>query len=329
MIIGLTGKNGAGKGEVLKVLEKSGFHPYSLSDIIREEVAKKNLPVTRDILIETGNKLRLEGGASILAEKLMAKLDPEKNYVVDSIRNSEEVRSLRRRPDFSLVKVLASPQIRFQRIKDRKRENDPQTLEAFMALEKTEAKGGAHEQQIDHTEALADYEIYNEGTLDELTKNARDLVRQIALGAERPSWDVYFMDIAKMVALRSNCLKRKVAAVIVKDKRIISTGYNGTPRGIKNCNEGGCPRCHSFGESGANLGECLCSHAEENSIVQASYHGVSLKDATLYTTFSPCLLCTKMIINSGIREVVYNAVYPMSELPLQLLATAYIQVRKV
>ncbi|MCX8195414.1 MAG: cytidine/deoxycytidylate deaminase family protein [Candidatus Micrarchaeota archaeon] len=145
----------------------------------------------------------------------------------------------------------------------------------------------------------------------------------------RPNWDQYFMNIAKVVASRSNCLKRHVAAVIVKDKRIVSTGYNGTPRGIRNCNEGGCPRCKSFAESGTKLEECVCSHGEENAIVQAAYHGISIKDATLYSTFSPCLICTKMIINAGIKEVVYNADYPMSEASLQLLKEAGIIVRQV
>ena len=84
---------------------------------------------------------------------------------------------------------------------------------------------------------------------------------------ERPDWDEYFMEIAKVVALRSNCSRRHVAAVIVKDKRIISTGYNGTPRGIKNCNEGGCPRCSGHAPSGTGLEECICSHGEENAIV--------------------------------------------------------------
>ena len=137
------------------------------------------------------------------------------------------------------------------------------------------------------------------------------------------------MGIAKVVALRSNCIKRKVAAVIVKDKRIISTGYNGTPRGVKNCNEGGCPRCNSFSQQGANLDECLCSHAEENAITQAAYHGVSIKDSTIYSTFSPCLMCTKMIINSGIKEVVYSHDYSMNDVSLRLLGEACVKVRKL
>ncbi|OGP86983.1 MAG: cytidine deaminase [Deltaproteobacteria bacterium RBG_13_65_10] len=145
----------------------------------------------------------------------------------------------------------------------------------------------------------------------------------------RPGWDEYFMGIAKVVASRSNCVKRKVAAIIVKDKRVISTGYNGTPRGTKNCNEGGCPRCNALTVSGANLDECLCSHAEENAITQAAYHGTSVKGAVLYSTYSPCLLCTKMIINSGITEVIYNVAYALPETSIRLLHEAGVKVRQL
>jgi dCMP deaminase len=144
---------------------------------------------------------------------------------------------------------------------------------------------------------------------------------------ERPDWDHYFMKIAEVAATRSNCSRRQVAAVIVKDHRIISTGYNGTPRGIKNCFEGGCPRCASDTPSGENLGECICSHGEENAIVQAAYHGISVKDAILYTTFSPCLLCSKMIINSGIKEVVYKERYSIGDVAERLLLEAGIEIR--
>jgi dCMP deaminase len=146
---------------------------------------------------------------------------------------------------------------------------------------------------------------------------------------ERPSWDEYFISIARVVASRSNCVKRKVGAVIALDRRIISTGYNGTPRGTRNCNEGGCPRCNSFAEGGTRLDECLCSHGEENAITQAAYHGASVRGAAIYTTFAPCLMCTKMIINSGIEEVAYNAAYPLGDVSLALLREAAVKLRQV
>ncbi|MEW5975453.1 MAG: dCMP deaminase family protein [Acidobacteriota bacterium] len=145
---------------------------------------------------------------------------------------------------------------------------------------------------------------------------------------ERPDWDEYFMKIAQVASMRSNCIKRKVGAVIVRDRRIISTGYNGTPRGTLNCNEGGCPRCNSLANSGTRLDECLCSHAEENAITQAAYHGVSVKGGTIYSTFAPCLMCSKMIINCGIVEVVFNVDYPLNETSFKLFEQAAVRIRQ-
>lgn len=144
----------------------------------------------------------------------------------------------------------------------------------------------------------------------------------------RPDWDTYFMDIAEVVSRRGNCIRRKVAAVIVSDHRIISTGYNGTPRGVTNCCDGGCARCASAAPSGSNLSECICSHAEENAITQAAYHGIRLKGATIYVTISPCLTCAKMIINSGIAEVVYGGDYAFTEQTRALLSEAGVKCRR-
>jgi len=130
----------------------------------------------------------------------------------------------------------------------------------------------------------------------------------------RPDWDDYFLSIAKVVATRSNCVRRQTGAVIVtQEHQIITTGYNGTPRGYRNCDEGGCPRCSGDAPSGSDLSECFCSHAEENAIVQAALHGVSVKDGHMYATHSPCLICAKMIVNAGIRLVVFETLYPTFE----------------
>ncbi|NCD34143.1 MAG: dCMP deaminase family protein [Spartobacteria bacterium] len=144
----------------------------------------------------------------------------------------------------------------------------------------------------------------------------------------RPGWDEYFMDIAHVVKRRGNCCRRQVAALIVKERRIISTGYNGTPRGIPNCNEGGCARCASDAPSGSGLGDCICAHAEENAIVQAAYHGIAVRGGTLYCTTSPCLMCTKMIINAGIVEVVYDEEYHFTEQTKELYRMANIVFRR-
>lgn len=145
---------------------------------------------------------------------------------------------------------------------------------------------------------------------------------------QRPDWDTYFMDVARVVARRGNCARRQIAAIIVKDRRIISTGYNGTPRGVRNCSEGGCPRCASTAPTGAALRECICSHAEENAIVQAAYHGISVRGGVMYSTISPCLLCAKMIINAGIVEVVYEHEYEFTQATRELLKHAGVKFRK-
>jgi len=136
------------------------------------------------------------------------------------------------------------------------------------------------------------------------------------------------MNIARVVKTRGNCRRRQVAAVIVKDRRIISTGYNGTPSGIRNCFAGGCPRCASNVRSGKNLGECICAHAEENAIIQAANYGVALKGASLYCTESPCLLCAKMIISAGIKKVIYENEYHYSRQVASLFRQAGMTCRQ-
>ncbi len=124
----------------------------------------------------------------------------------------------------------------------------------------------------------------------------------------KPTWDKYFMKMAEVVRLRADCLRRQVGAVLVKDFRIIATGYNGTPYGIKNCSDGGCQRCllrhQGKLESGEKEESCICLHAEQNAIIQAAYLGVSTKGATLYSTTNPCSTCAKMLINAGVVRIV-------------------------
>lgn len=133
-------------------------------------------------------------------------------------------------------------------------------------------------------------------------------------GFARPSWDEYFILQAELVKLRSNCMTRKVGAVIVRDHIQLAAGYNGTPPGIKNCFEGGCERCAQRMEgnigSGALLERCLCSHAESNAIVHCATMGVAVGGSTMYTTYVPCMECTKMSITAGIKRFVCLEPYP-------------------
>jgi len=127
---------------------------------------------------------------------------------------------------------------------------------------------------------------------------------------ERPTWDEYFMEMAQVAAKRSTCLRRSVGAVIVKNKQILASGYNGTPMGLPHCEEVGCLREQMKVPSGKCHELCRGVHAEQNAITQAAYHGVSVKGGTIYVTHQPCVVCTKMLINAGIERVVYANPYP-------------------
>ncbi len=142
----------------------------------------------------------------------------------------------------------------------------------------------------------------------------------------RPSWDSYFMDIANLVARRSTCLRRAVGAVLVKDRRILATGYNGAPSGVRHCAETGCLREKLKVPSGQRHELCRGIHAEQNAIIQAAFHGVSIRGADLYCTNQPCSICARMIINAGIKAIYYQDGY-QDELAREMLAEAHISVQ--
>ncbi|SCK02371.1 Riboflavin biosynthesis protein RibD [uncultured Eubacterium sp.] len=143
---------------------------------------------------------------------------------------------------------------------------------------------------------------------------------------DRPSWDEYFMQMAQLTAQRSTCLRRKVGAVIVKDKHIIATGYNGAPRGLKHCVElGGCLREKLKIPSGQRHELCRALHAEQNAIIQAATLGQSIEDGTIYITHQPCAICAKMIINAGLKRIVVKEGYP-DDLSVEILDEAGLKI---
>ncbi|MBN1809206.1 MAG: cytidine/deoxycytidylate deaminase family protein [Planctomycetes bacterium] len=143
---------------------------------------------------------------------------------------------------------------------------------------------------------------------------------------KRPSWEEYFLSIAEYVSTRSTCLRRKVGAVLVRDKRILSTGYNGAPKGVPHCIDLGCMRQELGVPSGERHELCRALHAEMNTIIQAAIYGVSTEKSTLYCTTMPCSLCAKMLINAGVAEIVAKAGYP-DELAKKLLDEAGVPYR--
>lgn len=144
----------------------------------------------------------------------------------------------------------------------------------------------------------------------------------------RKSWDLYFMSIAELVANRSTCVRRNVGAVIVKNKRILATGYNGAPSGIAHCIEVGCLRKTLGVPPGERHEICRGTHAEQNAIIQAATFGVSIHESIIYTTHQPCFICTKMLINAHIRKILYKEEYP-DDLAIDMLKQAQIPFVKI
>ena len=143
---------------------------------------------------------------------------------------------------------------------------------------------------------------------------------------ERPSWDEYFMKLAHEVQTRTTCLRRGVGAIIVKDKRILATGYNGVPTGLRHCAVTGCLREQLGVPSGQRHEICRGLHAEQNALLQAARYGINIQGASIYITTQPCVVCAKMLINAGITEIIYKNPYP-DELAMELLAESTIKLR--
>jgi len=144
----------------------------------------------------------------------------------------------------------------------------------------------------------------------------------------RPTWEEYFMDITRLVSKRATCLRRQVGAVLVMDKRILATGYNGAPSGLAHCLEIGCLRELKQIPSGERHELCRGLHGEQNAIIQASLYGISVKDSVIYITNQPCIICAKMLINAGVSEIVISGGYP-DKMSAQMLKEAKIKIRRI
>jgi dCMP deaminase len=279
------------------------------------------------IVLMDSERQRTRRAAEILSEAGFTHVDLDRELPAPSVLKAAAAQSFG--VDYR-VRLLHD---RFDRLRN-ELVTGPENVDEILALSRRKGTGVLDpdcvlgKEDVERLEAAAIPVLQKlpRGNSDE--QKLKAAVLALAGRLPRMSWDDYFMGIAGMVAGRGDCVKRRVAAIIVRERRIVATGYNGTPRGTVNCGQGGCPRCASFVKSGTALGECLCSHGEENAITQAALHGISVKGATLYSTCSPCLLCTKMIINSGIAHVVYNASYPLGGRPLELLREAGVEVRR-
>ncbi len=144
----------------------------------------------------------------------------------------------------------------------------------------------------------------------------------------RPRWDEYFMKITEVVSERATCVKRSVGAIIVKENRILSSGYNGAPKGMAHCGEAGCIRKEMGVASGQRHELCRGLHAEQNAIIQAAWHGVRIEGGTMYCTYQPCVICVKMMLNAGIKRLVYSGSYP-DELAMKMIGESKLDVTRL
>jgi dCMP deaminase len=335
MIIGLTGMYGSGKDSVAEhLVMKYGFIHSSLSDRIREELDKRGVEITRDSLITTANELREKFGHGVLAERTLDKLkEKEGDFVINSIRHPAEVKALQKDGHFFLIEVRAPIKIRFERIKARNREQDPNTLSELKEKEQLESQESGPGQQLTNVIKMAGAVVMNDKTLKELYAKIDKLVLDLRKKAEklpryvRPSWDEYFMGIVDATAKRGTCDRGRTAVVLVRDKRIVATGYVGSPAGLPHCDEVGHQMKKVIHEDGSMSQHCMrTNHAEINAVALAARNGVAIDGATLYCKMAPCYTCAKMIINAGIKRVVCQKRYHADKQSMELFKAAKIDI---
>lgn len=251
----------------------------------------------------------------------------QNDFVTTSMHDEAVVDALSNRPFFILLHVDAPISIRWQRFKDRCARSGltPPSLEQFVLRNDHHLYDPST--GLATLASRAQLKLLNSTSSIDQLYTALDQLDLTDESRLRPSWDHYFMTLASLAARRSNCMRRQVGCVLVREKRVMSTGYNGTPRNITNCNEGGCPRCNEGGGGGAGLNTCLCIHAEENALLEAGRERVG-GGAVLYCNTCPCLTCSIKIVQVGITEVVFNKSYYMDAASARIFTEAGVQLRQ-
>ncbi|SAL95233.1 hypothetical protein [Absidia glauca] len=269
-------------------------------------------------------------------------MDDMQQYITERWRDhfvtcdidSHGIWSLKKRPFFLLVSIDAPLFMRYQRSQQR---GDTLTdLETFVRNDdRTVFKISSLDDDLDSGTPLRSLTNLSDIALTNAFSDYNALFTSLAhhdlLNTERlrPSWDTYFMHLADLAARRSNCMKRRVGCILVKDSRVIATGYNGTPRGLTNCNEGGCQRCNDASPCGTGLDRCLCMHAEENALLEAGRGRVDFSTGiVLYCNTCPCLGCAIKIVQQGVKEVVYSKSYGMDDMTARIFAEAKVKLRQ-
>ena len=327
MLIGITGNIGSGKDTVVDYLKTKGFKHISLSDMLREELKSRKKPVTRKNLQEIGNITRNTHGPGALAQLALLHINDEENWAISSIGTPGEVEVLRNNEKFHLLFIDAPMRTRYNRVKKRAREQEPaKTYAAFKKNEEKEAKGGgAQYRAFDEVKKMAEAIINNDKTLEALYHKVDKALYDFKTA--RPSWDEYFLGIMDAVRERGTCDRGKSGSIIVRDNRILTTGYVGSAKGMPHCDEAGHLMHEVLNEDGTRSKHCIRTvHAEQNAIVQAARNGVSIEGATIYCSMTPCFTCAKLIINAGIKRVVAKKDYHKSKLSKAFFKAAKVKL---
>lgn len=311
MLIGLAGTPGSGIEEVVRVLcEKLKFKLLEIDD------QSKELD-----LLGRPDKRTFADSTELLNYVTTNWRD---DMLISNVSDLPNLDLFLKRPFVLLVTVDASLMIKFQRYKLKHQDI---TLEKFCSVADDHllSVNNRHCKIQDQAQIRL---INNSVNFDSLYHS----ITQINLTDPerlRPEWDSYFMHFADLAAMRSNCMKRRVGCVIVKNKRVVATGYNGTPRGFTNCNEGGCYRCNHpcVENSGVGLSTCLCLHAEENALLEAGRARVE-GESILYCNTCPCLTCSIKIVQMGITEVIYSQSYSMDAFSEKVFKQAGVKFRQ-
>jgi dCMP deaminase len=373
MLVGITGPPSSGKAAIARwLIETKSFEFIQLLPSAGGHGSVR--PKDVEVANEPHGALQSKYApmvANDIMDFLLTDFRWKLNYVVCPVMHIEDVEIFKKRPWFLLLSVDAPLSVRYWRwVRHPGRDhqasgsslarfvemNDAETFCMPMPLEPSAATDEFEQASAARTAAsetisslpypntlpllphhFSDLSLFNPfAKLSQLHQQLEQLNPPLTSESRlRPPWDDYFMLLADLAAHRSNCMKRRVGCILVVNNRIVSTGYNGTPRGVRNCNEGGCPRCNRGSvRCGVGLDECLCLHAEENALLEAGRERLSVgvvegnRGAVLYCNTCPCLGCAKKIIQVGVKEVVYRQEYGMDVQTARLLQEARVALKK-
>ncbi|MFH1972802.1 MAG: deaminase [archaeon] len=340
--IAIVGMCGSGKSVVSDEFVKRGYNFFRFGQITLDIIQQQRLEPNEENQKRVREGIRAKygmGGFATLNLPKIEELLEIGNVIGDGLYSWAEYKILKEKfPSMKVIAIYSPPEIRYERLSQRQPdESDKQLRNHHFTKEEAKSRDISEIEKSDKGGpiAMADYLINNTLTIEDLKEQTNQLADQIEGKSEtsqtkeykRPTWDEYFLNIMKEVASRGTCDRGRTGCVIVKNKRILSTGYVGSPMGIAHCDEVGHQIKETVHENGEVSKHCVrTSHAEMNAICNAARHGVSIDGSTVYTKFEPCYSCAKSIINAGIKRVVCEKMYHAAKDTRELFIQAGIEL---